>query len=261
MKKKTLTPSENLIQAVVKGSLKGVKAAIEAGADVNTYDETWGTALYTAAQFNHTRIARYLLTCPGIDITKGEVSHYPQGVAGIICLHDDEQYNHTPLYTALHNGNLSIAQMLLTHPDKGKYLQADENWESTIEDTFNYSFSGYTLNFLLDASLPYPQLHQFTVTTAVKQAFSHRELASELAELLRHRAINEIKLTQQPLTEHIINQVYEDDNDNLAYSLTCAEYFCDVAVLRTTLQAALLLAQKNRYYDCQQLLEKKLATL
>lgn len=261
MKNNPPTPTEKLIKATANGSLKGVKAAIEAGADVNGADPTWGTALYTTCRDNHPRIARYLLSCPGIDITKGLTFFCPQGVAGLYYSPNHEEYNHTPLYAAIEESNLSVAKMLLTHADKGKYLQADENWESTVKGAFNYGFCRFALNLLLDAASPYPQLHQFTISTAVELAFSYRRVAPELASLLKRRAKNEFLLTYQPLAQLITSLVQEDDSYSLEYALKCSGDFCDASLLRPVLENMLHLAQNLKHREIELLLKDQLESV
>lgn len=88
MKNTDLSPNNRLLHAAMDGSLKGVKAACEAGADINAQHPERGTALFIACQDHHSRIARYLLEQPGIDITKGTISLYPQGIAGAVYLRE-----------------------------------------------------------------------------------------------------------------------------------------------------------------------------
>lgn len=166
MDKKILSPTDKLFKAIWNRSLKGVQAAVAEGADVNTMNTNWETPLYLCSEFNHSRIARFLLSIPGIDILKGRLSQWPQGIAGICIPLTNELHNRTPLYAAIIARNTSIARMILAHPDKDKYLGDTENWQSIIKGTFNYSFSPDALAVLLEAAKPYPKLFQFTIDKA-----------------------------------------------------------------------------------------------
>lgn len=172
MNKKNLSPSEKLLKAVWKGSIRAIKEALDEGADINAQDSTWGTALFIASQHNHPKIVHFLLSRPGIDIVKGLVSTVPQGVAGCYFPLTHELHNRSPLYAAIDNDDTSIMRMILSHPDKYKYMEDKKQWESLIQGTFNYCFSPFALAELLLAAKPYPKLFQFTVNKAKRIAKS-----------------------------------------------------------------------------------------
>merc|ERR1712130_887492 len=55
------------------GDLKGVKAALESGVDVNTKGQNGWTGLMWAVRNNHTSVVKLLIKTPNIDVnTKGE---------------------------------------------------------------------------------------------------------------------------------------------------------------------------------------------
>lgn len=253
------SPSEKLIRAAQNGSLKGVMAAVEAGADVNARGEGDETALFIACQQNHPRIARYLLGCPGIDITKGRLSLWPQGTAGLVYPLVREQHNHTPLYTAIAENNLSIARMLLTHPDSSRYLQPDEAWVGVIKGAFKFMFNSEALEALLEAAAPDPELLQLTISTAIEEAFSWREAALPLAGLLQRRKGIDPSLILRALAGHIRSLVNHDDEHSLAYTLEHAGSLCDIHPLLSVLQDLLQLARQKKHRECEQLLMETIA--
>lgn len=253
MIKKPKNPTERLLKATITGSLKGVRAAIDAGAAVNTMDEDWGTPLFIACRGNHPRIARFLLSCPGINITKGFMSNWPQGVAGCVMPYSS-QFNTTPLYAAMEAGNLSIARMLLKHPDKEKYLQPNRNWISTIRGTFNYLFEPARLEVLLDAAACNPGLLQITIATAIKEAISRYQVAPELANLLRRKNKSIQKLVRNAIAEHIGMLVRHNEPDVLKYTLDNVDYFFEIKELLPDLQIALRIAQQRNRRECMRLL-------
>lgn len=256
------TPTENLIIATFNGSLKGVKAAIAAGADINAVDEKRRTALFIACKYNHPRIVHYLLSCPGIDITKGWKSYYPQRLAGMISPTTDEyMYHHTPLDAAMVEGNYDIARMLLSHPDNGQYLQADKKWGRTIEDAFEFDFSPESLSFLLDAATPYPRLHQATIKKSVFLAFYMYEVAPKLAELLQRRDKGELQCARLALPDVILSLVNANDEFAMEYALKHLGVFGDEEQLLPVLENALYAAQKLKYHEIEQMLKKKLESL
>ncbi|MBQ2379080.1 MAG: ankyrin repeat domain-containing protein [Akkermansia sp.] len=259
MNKQTSSLSEQLSHAVLDESLEDVQATIEAGADVNALGLYNETPLYMACNHELPQIARFLLSYPGIDITKGRISRWPQGVAGYV-LPSKDLHNTTPLYAAIRNGHLSIARMILNHPDKEKYLKADKNWASTIKGTFNFMFDGESLGVLLDAAAPYPSLHQFTIDCSLEYAFSWHEVAPELAALLHRRKNNELRLTLRPLGKLISRFVHEDNVDSLEYTLEHANCFCNLEELQPELEAAKQVAVEKMQPRCVLLLQKALAS-
>ena len=259
MIQKPKTPSERLLKATITGSLKGVKAAIEAGAAINTLDNDWGTALFIACQFNHPRIARYILSCPGVNITKGCTSSWPQGVGGCVMPYA-RQYNTTPLYAALEAGNLAIARMLLTHPDKRKYLQANRNWVNTIRCTFNnYMFNQRGLALLLDAASEDSELLQFSITTAIKEGFSWRHAEEELTELFQSRSRKEQKLILNAFAEYIGSLVRRNESQILKKTLASVASIGDMHALLPQLKEHLQTAQEKSRRECMLLLMEIIA--
>lgn len=275
-----LSPNNRLLHAAMDGSLKGVKAACEAGSDVNTQHPEWGTALFIASQDHHSRIARYLLEQPGIDITKGRISLYPQGIAGLVYLRERTEHNHTPLYAAVEAGNVRITRMLLNHADKAKYLQPDENWATCIKSTFNYGSNPFgvspihdtpSLHFeqpcifdiLLEAAEPYPELQIFTLSEALKSALSWRDVNIRImAEYIRNRSSHIQALTFNCVTDLILQHVRNNEEHCLN---NCLEYapplFGTADRLRPYLQAAHRLAQQLLHNKCADKLRAALAEL
>ena len=183
MSKTSKSSTDKLFKAIWNRSLKGVQSAVDEGADINAMHTDWGTPLFICSQFNHSRIARFLLSCPGIDILKGELSIYPQGGAGCYYPLTREEHNTSPLYAAIIADNTSIARMILAHPDKDKYLGDKENWRSIIKGAFNHNTSPVTLSVLLNASKSYPELFKLTVAEMKRNAdFWGRDI-SRIAEL------------------------------------------------------------------------------
>ncbi len=258
--KETLSPNERLIQAAQKGSLKGVKEAIEAGADVNYLGEYQESALFIACQCRHPRIARYLLDCPGIDITLGRWSPWQQGLAGVVLPAKELQLN-TPLCAAVDNDDLIITRMLLKHADKRKYLQADDYWASTVRTTFNYDFSPYMLDALLTASEQYPQLHQFTIDNAVKFAFCYFWAAPDLEELFTRRGKGELALGRKALIKGIQALTRSNSDDQVSYALEHAEKICDKAQLLPDLLATLRMAKKFKSRECEKILQETIESI
>lgn len=258
--KETLSPNERLIQAAQKGSLKGVKEVIEAGADVNYLGEYRESALFIACQYQHPRIARYLLDCPGIDITMGRWFPWRQGVAGLAAPSEELQLN-TPLWAAVNNDDLVITRMLLKHADKEKYLQADEYWASTVKTTFNYDFSPYMLDALLTASEPYPQLHQFTIDKAVDLAFCYHWAAPDLEELFTRRGKGELALGRTALIKGIQSLTCWNAKGQVSYALEHAEKICDKAQLLPDLLATLRMAKKFKSSECEKILQETIESI
>lgn len=258
--KETLLPNERLIQAAQNGSLKGVREAIEAGADVNYLGEYQESALFIACQCRHPRIARYLLGCPGIDITMGRWFPWPQGVAGCAAPADELQLN-TPLWAAVNNDDLVITRMLLKHADKGKYLQSDEFWASTVMTTFNYCFKPLMLDALLTASEPYPQLHQFTIDNAVELAFCYYWEAPALEELFTRRAKGELALGQKALVKGIQSLTCSNSERQVSYALEHAEKICEKAQLLPDLLATLRIAKKIKSRECEKILQETIESI
>lgn len=253
------TNDEKLLQAAMKGSLKNVQAACEAGADVNTQHPDWGTALYIACKFGNTRIARYLLKQPGIDITKGRPSLYPMGVAGCVAPPKKRvMHNHTPLYIAVCNGNLAIVRMMLKHEDSTKYLMAHDDWENTIKGAFNYYYKPNILNELLNAAANFPEVHLHSLDHAIEKAFYWDTPLPELAESLRNRPAPAHALAFCCATEHILRLVREDDSHTLASALRFAGNFGSTEQLRPYLLAAHRLARQLGHTECEELLRAHL---
>lgn len=185
MSETSKSSTDKLFKAIWNRSLKGVQSAVDEGADINAMHPDWGTALYICSQFNHSRIARFLLSCPGIDILKGQLSIYPQGVAGCYYPLTREEHNTSPLYAAIIADNTSIARMILAHPDKDKYLGDKENWKSIIKGAFNHYTSPVTLSVLLDAAKVYPKLFKLTVAEMKRNADFWRRDISEIEDLIK----------------------------------------------------------------------------
>lgn len=279
MKNTNTSPNDMLIKATMNGSLKGVKAACEAGADINAQHPEWGTALFIACQDHHSRIARYLLEQPGIDITKGRISLYPQGIAGLVYLRERTEHNHTPLYAAVEAGNVRITRMLLNHADKAKYLQPDENWATCIKSTFNYGRNPFgvspihdtpSLHFekpcifdiLLEATEPYPELQIFTLSGALKSALSWGgDSINIMAEYIRNRSAHIQALTFNCVTELILQHVRNNEEHCLNNCLEYAPLFGTADRLQPYLQAAHKLAQQLQHEKCANSLRAALAEL
>lgn len=261
-----------LLKAAMNGSLEDVKAACEAGADINAQHPEWGTALFIACQEHHSRIARYLLEQPGIDVTKGRISLYPQGIAGLVYLRERTEHNHTPLYAAVKAGNVRITRMLLNHADKDKYLQPDENWATCIKSTFNYGGNPFgvspihdtpSLHFekpcifdiLLEAVESLPELHLFTLSCALQNSLCwfipDRPI---MAEYIRNCSARTRELTFNCLTDFILQAVRTKDTRKLANCLTSALVLGSAEQLRPYLQAAYSLALQLQHAECAEIL-------
>lgn len=249
------TNDEKLLQAAMKGSLKNVQAACEAGADVNAQHPDWGTALYIACEFGNTNIARYLLKQPGINITKGRPSLYPMGVAGcVIAPKKRVMHNHTPLYIAVCQNNLTIVRLLLKHEDSAKYLMADDDWENTIKGAFNYIYKSEILDELLNAEASAPENLLRSLGYAIEKALYRGTPLPELAKSLRKRPGPARTLAFCCATDHILRLVREADNDTLASALKFATDFGTPEQLRPYLIAAHRLAQQLGHTECEELL-------
>ncbi|MBQ8479690.1 MAG: ankyrin repeat domain-containing protein [Akkermansia sp.] len=278
MKNTNTSPNDMLIKAAMNGSLKGVKAACEAGSDVNTQHPDWGTALYIACLHHHSRIAHYLLQQPGIDITKGTISLYPQGIAGAVYLRERTEHNHTPLYAAVKNQNVTIIHMLLNHADRAKYLQPDENWQTCIKSTFNYGQNPFGVipfydspvqfekpcifDILLEATEPYPELQIFTLSGALKSTLSWGgDSINIMAEYIRNRSAHIQALTFNCVTDLIQKHVRNNKEHSLNNCLEYAPLFGTADRLQPYLQAAHKLAQQLQHEKCANSLRAALAEL
>lgn len=278
MKNTNTSPNDMLIKAAMNGSLKGVKAACEAGADINAQHPERGTALFIACQDHHSRIARYLLEQPGIDITKGTISLYPQGIAGAVYLRERTEHNHTPLYAAVKNQNITITRMLLNHADRAKYLQPDENWQTCIKSTFNYGQNPFGVipfydspaqfepscifDILLEAAEPYPELQIFTLSEALKNALSWGgDSINIMAEYIRNRSAHIQALTFNCVTDLIQKHVRNNKEHSLNNCLEYAPLFGTADRLQPYLQAAHKLAQQLQHEKCANSLRAALAEL
>lgn len=99
-----------LLRAAEDGDVEALKAALAAGADVNTVDDDGYTALYHAADQGHEEVVAALLEVPGIDVNRSECGFFP-------------------LHTAAFGGHVEVVKKLLSAPG------IDVNIKNELYDT------------------------------------------------------------------------------------------------------------------------------
>lgn len=106
--------SKELMSATKNNDMKGVLAALNAGADVNEIPEGWrGTALYTAAAAGNTALAKLLIE-RGADVNRG-----------MIKTKTGDLQNATPLNIASEYGHTDVVELLLAHQADTNLLRND----------------------------------------------------------------------------------------------------------------------------------------
>ena len=154
MNENDLSPTDRLFAAVADGSLSGVEKACEDGANVNAVNSNNDTPLFIACSKGFAHIVELLLEQPDIDITKGGYYYHRQNPAGCVAPpRGKPKYHATPLCAAVEEGYGHIALMLLEHEEGDKYLQPNDEWETTIARAFDQWHISPVLFSLIQAAM------------------------------------------------------------------------------------------------------------
>lgn len=168
--------------------------------------------------------------------------------------------------------------MLLNHADRAKFLQPDENWQTCIKSTFNFGHPPFGVipfydspaqfeppcifAILLEAAEPYPELQIFTLSEALINALSWRDVSVRImAEYIRNRSAHIQALTFNCVTALIQKHVRNNKEHSLNNCLKYAPLFSTADRLQPYLQAAHKLAQQLQHEKCANSLRAALAEL
>lgn len=255
MSENDLSPTDRLFAAVADGSLSGVKKACEAGANVNAANSSWNeTPLYIACKKGFAHIVELLLEQPDIDITKGGYDFYRQTPAGCVCApYGEPEYHMTPLCAAVEGKYGRIVEMLLEHDDGDKYLQPNDEWETTIARAFNRWHISSELTTLIEAAMMSDRKFLlFTMQKVIEYGVDRFQgNAEKLAALLKQFPSEVQTLALGCFASSLIRIVKNDEYWELDNYLKAAPYFCEPERLRPYLLSALHLARQLRYDECE----------
>lgn len=255
MSKIDLSPTNRLFAAVADGSLSGVAEACEAGANVNAVNSKNETPLFLACENGFAHIVEQLLEQPDIDITKGGYDYHRQAPAGCVAPpRGKPQYHTTPLCAAVEGGYGRIVKMLLDHEDGDKYLQPNDEWETTIARAFEHWYISSELGSLIKAAMMADRKFLlFTIQKIIEYGVDYfYGNAKELAALLKRFPSEVQTLALGCFASSLIRIVKLNDKyGELEYFLQVAPYFCEKDRLRPYLLSAIHLARQLHYDECE----------
>lgn len=171
------------------------------------------------------------------------------------------EYHATPLCAAVQCGYCRIVEMLLHHEDGDKYLQPNDEWETTIARAFDSWKVSPALDILIEhAMMSERNFLLFTLQKLIKYGVDgFRGNTEALVALLKRFPSAVQTLALGCYTTALIKIVKDcDEHYGLEDYLKAASYFCSAERLRPYLLSALHLARQLRYDYCEDTLRKAL---